>query len=81
MKTTRLNLNFIKHKMVDLDITSQIDLALNLDLPESTIAGWFRKESTKKSKIPSPKNLAKLIELLNCDFNDLLEIVEVQNET
>ena len=81
MKVARLNIKFVKHKMIDLDITDQKTLAKILELPIGTVNEWFRPNKSRRMQIPNAKTLAKLIDLFICDFNDLLEIVEVQDET
>ena len=77
MKLAILNIIFIKHKMIDLGINSQKDLAEILEIPSSTVNEWFRDIKSRKTKIPNANTLARMIELFNCDFNNLLEIVEV----
>ncbi|WP_407453534.1 hypothetical protein [Methanobrevibacter sp.] len=81
MKIARLNIKFIKHKMIDLDIVDQKTFAKLLELPSSTVNEWFRPNKSRKTQIPNAKTIAKMIDLFNCDFNDLFEIVEVQDET
>jgi hypothetical protein len=78
MKVARLNIIFIKHKMIDLGINRQKDLAKILGLPSSTVNEWFRPIKSRKTRIPNAETLAIMIELFNCDFNQLLEIVEVK---
>lgn len=78
MKVACLNIKFIKHKMIDLGINSQKDLAKTLELPRSTVNEWFRPIDSRNVKIPKANTLAKMIDIFDCDFNQLLEVVEMK---
>ena len=78
MKVACLNIKFIKHKMIDLGINSQKDLAKTLELPSSTVNEWFRPITSRNVKIPKANTLARMIEIFDCDFNQLLEVVEMK---
>lgn len=80
MKIAVLNIKFIKHQMIDKDVENQTQLANLLEIPPRAVQEWFLPVNRRKAKMPSPKNLAKLIDFFECDFNDLLEVVEIQDE-
>lgn len=77
MKTVRLNSKFIKHRMVDMDIKTVTQLSKLLGVSRQ----WTHVMlDNSKNGVLTPRKLAKLIELLQCDFNDLLMIVEVEGD-
>ena len=76
MKTVRLNVKYIKHRMLDLDIKSTKQLATMLGISHNSMS----EAMLGKNSLLRPRKLAKLTEVLECGIGDILEVVEVAND-
>ena len=76
MKTVRLNVKFIRKRMLECHIRYEKDLAQMLDMSLTKLSDAL----LGKTSLLRPKRLAKLTEILECDIGDILEVVEVKDD-
>lgn len=72
MKYVRLNIKFIKHRLIDLDLNRE-QLSQKIGGTKAQVGNWF---FTNGENIPCGKVLGSLLEVLECEISDLLCVVE-----